>query len=155
MIAANPIKERTKYCKAKNVLHCRDLRPDNIDELHEIAGELFEVPQSEVLGWQALFEGMTGLRTCEILRWRITRRGDIPGGLTQDKGSLCVRRAKKGSTSIDNPYLPVDPFLKEALEDPRPVAQEEVSQQQVVLPWALAASKDPATRGKNPWLKGP
>jgi integrase len=116
LIKENPIRFRTKYCKAKNVVHCRDRRPDNIDELHHIAGKFFEIPQSEVLGWQTLFEGMTGLRTVEIRQWRITKRGDVPGGLTQDKGSLCVRRAKKGSSNIDNPYLLVAPFLLEALE---------------------------------------
>jgi integrase len=153
VITSNPIKERAKYCKAKNVLHCRDLRPDTVDELHEIAEKLFEVPQSEVLGWQALFEGMTGLRTCEILNWKITRRGDIPGGLTQDRGSLCVRRAKKGSTSIDNPYLPVDQFLKEALDAHAKWRKKRYPNSKWFFP-GTRSKKGRGNAGKKPVAKG-
>jgi len=112
----NPIANRKKYRKSKDVLHCRDLRPDSIDGLHDILRHLFGHGSSECLAWQGLFEAMTGLRTAEILRWEMTLRGDVPGGLTSDGGSLCVRRARKGASGVDNPYLLVHPFLKECLE---------------------------------------
>src|SRR5208283_4415313 len=41
-------------------------------------------------------------------------KSDEPGGLTEDGGSMCVRRAKK--SSCDNPYIEVHAGLKQALK---------------------------------------
>ena len=74
---------------------------------------LFQKRQSEVLGWQCLFEAYTGLRTGEALSLRVDARPDEPGGITQDGGSLCVRRSK--NPSRDNPYAQVHDGLEELL----------------------------------------
>lgn len=148
IIAANPIANRVTYCKSKNVHHCRDYKPESVDELHSIAGKLFANTISEVLGWQALFEGMTGLRTGEILQWMVTDRSDEPGGLTPDGGSLCVRRSKKGNNTVDNPYLPVDPFLKESLDAHRKWHEERYPESPWFFP-GLRTRKGAGNGGKN------
>jgi hypothetical protein len=66
----NPLVDRPKYQTAKMVKHCREFMPGSADELHGCASELMLNPHSVVLGFQLLFEAMTGLRTCEILKWR-------------------------------------------------------------------------------------
>jgi len=113
-IDANPIEGRMHYHSSTSARHCRDLAPKDADELHEIAAALFGDRRSEVLGWQVLFEGLTGLRTNEALGLRMGARSDEPGGLTEDGGSLCVRRSKKSGR--DNPYVQVHDGLKQVLE---------------------------------------
>ena len=81
-----------------------------MDELQEIARLLFSDKRSETLGWQVLFEGMTGLRTNEILSLRLDSRPDEPGGITEDGRSMCVRRSKKPGR--DNPYVLIHEGLK-------------------------------------------
>jgi hypothetical protein len=113
LIDDNPIKERKRYHKASTARHCREFAPQDADELHTISGLLFKDPRSEVLGWQCLFGGATGLRTNELLILRTDARPDEPGGLTEDRGSLCVRRSK--SVGRDNPYIEVRPDLEAML----------------------------------------
>ncbi len=114
LVNANPLTGRMRYHSASGSRHCRELAPENTDELHQIAGHLFEHRPSEVLGWQALFEAMTGLRTSEALALRMDARSDEPGGLTADGGSLCVRRVKKSGR--DNPYVQVHDGLRQLLD---------------------------------------
>ena len=73
--------------------------PDDADELHCIAGFLFENPHSLVLGFQTLFEAYTGLRTSEILKWG----SDKIGTTTADGKSVHVWRCK-GQHAV-NPYV--------------------------------------------------
>jgi hypothetical protein len=61
-----------------------------------------------------LFEGFTGLRTNEALSMRLDARPDEPGGLTEDGGTLCVRRSKKAGR--DNPYIEVHKGLVQLME---------------------------------------
>jgi hypothetical protein len=55
---------------------------------------LMLIPMSTVLGYQALVEGLAGLRTIEALRLRTDAQPNEPGCITPDTNSLCVRRAK-------------------------------------------------------------
>ena len=114
LIKVNPIANRVRYHSSTNARHCKSMAASSADELHEIAGHMFEERRSEVLGWQLLFEGLTGLRTNEALALRIDSHPDEPGGLTADGGSLCVRRSKKAGR--DNPYVEVHDGLKPLLE---------------------------------------
>ena len=113
LIHDNPIKSRVRYHSSTNARHCKALAPANVDELHEIAEKLFRDRRSETLGWQCLFEALTGLRTNEVLALRLDSRSDEPGGLTEDGNSLCVRRSKK--VGRDNPYCEVHEGLKPLL----------------------------------------
>jgi len=61
---------RVKYHKSSKARHAKDVQPVSVDELHEIAAEMFKDKRSEVLGWQLLWEGSTGLRTNEVLLLR-------------------------------------------------------------------------------------
>jgi integrase len=113
LVDFNPIKERTRYHRASTARHCRECAPESADELHTIAGLLFGNPKSETLGWQLLFGGATGLRTNELLALRTDGRADEPGGVTDDQGSMCVRRSK--SVGRDNPYIELRPDLRDLL----------------------------------------
>jgi integrase len=114
MIAQNLVKFRVRFHSSTNARHCRDLAPADVDELHDIARLLFADKRSETIGWQALFEALTGLRTNEALGMRMDARPDEPGGLTADGGSLCVRRSKKAGR--DNPYIEVHEGLRQLIK---------------------------------------
>ena len=106
LVAHMPLGGRwPRYHSSKKVKHCRDFKPNDAEELHSIAGKLFEWQRSEVLGWQALFEGNMGLRTIETLGLRVDAAPYEPGWITLDGKSLCVRRAK-GQESV-NPFVKV------------------------------------------------
>mgnify|MGYP001317676502 CR=1 FL=1 len=110
VVETNPIKSRSCYHCPNESRHCRECAPADMDELQEIARLLFSDKRSETLGWQVLFEGMTGLRTNEILSLRLDSRPDEPGGITEDGRSMCVRRSKKPGR--DNPYVLIHEGLK-------------------------------------------
>jgi len=114
MLETNPTASRERYQSSKDVKHCRDYAPSDMEECHVVAGVLMSARPSETLGWQYLFEGLTGLRTEEILNLRMDARPDEPGGVMKDGGSLCVRRSKKSGR--DNPYIEVHAGLKLALK---------------------------------------
>lgn len=114
VIEENPIKSRVRFHSSTKARHCRELAPSDVDELHGIARILFQDIRSESLGWQALFEGMTGLRNNEALSMRVDARPDEPGGVTGDGGSLCVRRSKKPGR--DNPYIEVHDGLRRVIK---------------------------------------
>lgn len=106
LVAHMPLGGRwPRYHSSKKVKHCRDFKPNDAEELHRIAGKLFEWQRSEVLGWQALFEGNMGLRTIETLGLRVDAAPYEPGWITPDGKSLCVRRAK-GQEAV-NPFVKI------------------------------------------------
>jgi len=112
LIRHNPITKRTRYHSSITAKHCKSLAPANSDELHAVAGKLFQDRRSETLAWQALFEAVTGLRSNEVVAMRMDARPDEPGGLSGN--SLCVRRSKKAGR--DNPYIEVRPELQQLLD---------------------------------------
>lgn len=112
-IASNPIKQRKRFHNSKNVNHCRKYRPEDVDELHSVAAILFESRHKESLGWQALCEAMTGLRTNEALALRTDARADEPGGISEDGETLCVRRSK--TTRTESPFIEVHNGLRSFL----------------------------------------
>lgn len=110
LLVSNPIVARVRYYSKTDAKHCREFAPTNTDELHRIAGIIMSYRRSETLGWQLLFEGMTGLRCEEAVILRMDARADEPGGVTEDGGSLCVRRAAKSQRY--NYYLEVHDGLR-------------------------------------------
>lgn len=104
LVRYNPLTDRPKYQTAKMVKHCRDFMPGDSGELHACAGKLMEHRHSAVLGFQQLFEAMTGLRTCEILKWRTDAGPNDAGYVTPDGKSLRVWRCKCQAS--------VNPFVK-------------------------------------------
>ena len=116
MVKLNPLATRPRYCSEKYVHHCREFMPGNANELHKLAALFFggERSQSEVLGWQALVEAMTGLRTCEALQLRADAEPYEPGWITPDGKSLCVRRAK-GQQNV-NPFVEIRDGLRAVLD---------------------------------------
>ena len=93
MIRFNPMLGRVKYHKSSKARHAKDVQPVSVDELHEIAAEMFKDKRSEVLGWQLLWEGSTGLRTNEVLLLRRDAEPGQPGHIAD--GGLCVRPSKQ------------------------------------------------------------
>lgn len=114
LLASNPIANRVRYHQSSKARHCRDLCPVSPEELHDAIAHLFSHSSSEVLGWQALFEAFTGLRTSEALGMRWDAAPNEPGWTTSDGRSLVVRRTKKGSR--ENPCLEVHPDLRRLLD---------------------------------------
>lgn len=119
LIRQNPLAQiRVKYCTEPDITHCRESRPEDAAELHQIVAWIFQARghRSEVAGWQYLIEAMTGLRTIEALRLRTDARRGEPGYIercpkTQAMLTLHVRRAKAGI----NPFVIIYPELETAL----------------------------------------
>ena len=114
LIRSNPLMGRPRYQSPKFVRHCREFMPGNADELHACAGLLMQRPGSVALGFQQLFEAMTGLRSCEVLKWRTDAGPDDPGYVTPDVKSLRVWRGK-GQHAV-NPYVKVHDGLAALLD---------------------------------------
>jgi integrase len=87
--------------------------PGDANELHEIAKLLFSCRTSEVLGFQLLYTGYTGQRSCEILELRIKAGPDEPGSLVENGKCLRVWRAK--GQDIVNPFCTVHDGLEALL----------------------------------------
>lgn len=114
LLKSNPIASRARYHTITDAIHCREFAAANCTELHHIAGSLMASRRSETLGWQLLYEGMTGLRSEETVRLRIDARPDEPGGITEDGQSLCVRRAQKSKKQ--NSYVLIHKGLKRVMQ---------------------------------------
>lgn len=96
----NPLDfRRTAYCLSGDVRHCRDCAPKDANELHSHAIYFFEDPQSEVYGWQLLFEALTGCRTSEALALRMDAKNESEPGFIAN-GVLWLARAKGGSNNF-------------------------------------------------------
>jgi len=67
-----------------------------------------------VLGWQALVEAYTGLRTGEALTLRTDAQPHKPGWITPDGKSLCVWRSK-GQDGV-NPFVAINEGLRQTLD---------------------------------------
>lgn len=91
--------ERPAYCASGQVRHCRDCAPKSGDELHAHARFFFERPETEVLGWQLLFEALTGCRTSEALSLRMDAADQGEPGFIAD-GVLWLARAKGGCNNF-------------------------------------------------------
>lgn len=89
---------------------CREARPKDAKELHDIARYLFRGYRSQVLGFQVLFEAFTGVRTKEALRCRWDAKPYEPGFI--DKGVLHISRSKKGV----KPWITIHPALQALLD---------------------------------------
>lgn len=106
LLDANPFPAaRQRFQIEAEVTHCRDCAPASAMELHRLAALLFESPNSEVLGWQLLFEAFTGTRTSEALRLRRDAPPKAAGSV--DGKWLWLQRSKRGV----NPFA----FIHEAL----------------------------------------
>ena len=88
--------------------------PADANELHEIAGELFRNRHSHVLGWQMLVEACTGLRGCEVLKWKVNANPGQSGHLTPDGKSVAIWRCK--NQHLNNPYVQAHADLAAVLE---------------------------------------
>jgi hypothetical protein len=114
VVLFNPMTDHPKFHDPKKVVHCRSYMPSDADQLHERAGHLFQHPRSVVLGFQYLYEAMTGLRTEEVLRLGTEKDGTRFGSLTEDGKYMRVWRCK-GQHSV-NPYSAVHEGLRTVME---------------------------------------
>ena len=109
LISQNPLEKRKRYHKSSQARHAKNVQPQSVDEFHEICGELFKDPRSQVLGWQALWEGSTGLRTNEVLLLRLDAGPGEPGHVAD--GGLCIRPSKQKEINPTS-YIELRPDLK-------------------------------------------
>jgi integrase len=99
-IQANPLAAGIpRYRNPSDITNCSATMPMSDEEFHMVANFLLENPRSAALGWQFLIEGLTGVRTSEILmcRWDAPKpppRGTSPGYM--DDHSLYIERLKDG-----------------------------------------------------------
>ncbi len=133
IIKFNPLSaRRPKYCTDRNVKHCRDFKAKDANELHAVARWLFKKPEvatvprkhgghrggmdsrTEVVGWQYLFEALTGVRTSEAIALRTDAKHGEPGFIENWK-VMHVARCKSGV----NPFIiitePVEEMLRALL----------------------------------------
>lgn len=80
------------------------------EEVHDYARILFGNPQSEVLGFQELFECYTGVRTSEAIRCRWDAKYEEAG--FSDGSHLHLNRSKSGV----NPWAKIHPALGQLLK---------------------------------------
>ena len=101
--------EIIKFQKGESA-HAKHHCAQSPEELHTLAARLFSFPQSEVLGFQYLFEAFTGLRTSEALACRWNAKYGEPGFIDGDY--LHVGRKKDGV----NPWVKIHPALRALLD---------------------------------------
>ena len=78
-IRTNPISNnRPRFVCESDIHHCTEFMPADDEEFHTLAKEFFKSPQSEVLGWQTLLEGLTGCRTSEVIKMMIHTNHKAP-----------------------------------------------------------------------------
>lgn len=85
-------------------------RPRDAEELHVIARWFFKLRESEVFGFQMLFEAFTGVRTSEALALRWDAKYGEPGFI--DGEYLHLARKKQGV----NPWVKIHPALATLIE---------------------------------------
>jgi hypothetical protein len=136
IIKVNRIKNRTRYQSSKDVRHCKELAPEDMDDVHLACVPFFSDRRSEVLGWQATFAAMSGVRTCEALALRTDAKPGEPGALSSDGGSIYVRRAHK--SAFENNVI----ALHEGLQEWRSAHLEWLKKRHPNSPWYF-----PSVRG--------
>ncbi len=97
-ITINPISARGRYHRISDVNHCTSRMPADDSQLHQLAASLMQSDRSASLGWQLLFEALTGCRTAEITRLRVDAKRFGPQAAPGfvDARSLWIHRAKNG-----------------------------------------------------------
>jgi integrase len=137
----NPVAhDRTPHCSADTIRHCRDVMPDNADELHALARSLFDSRQSEVLAWQLLFESMVGQRTSEILRLRMDAAAAYePGFISSNHLYLHRSLTSKGTF----PYIDIHAALRDCLTAHRHWHQERFPKSPWYFPSPFGAGAEP------------
>ena len=110
-IDSNLAKSLPRFQPSSDVQHCREFCPQHATELHGVAALLFSNHKSETLGWQLVFEAMTGLRTKEVVGLRMDAKPGQPGHVRAD-GNLDMGRCKKGA----NPFVFIHSGLKSVLK---------------------------------------
>lgn len=136
-IHPNPLLGRQTFWREADARHCRDCAPRSGSELHELANRMFDYSRTHTLGWQLLFEALTGCRTNEICQMRADAKDrNTPGFVEGDW--LWLKRSKHG----------VNPFV--ALKD-RPELRELLAAHRNWLearypgsPWMFPSPKDPS-----------
>ena len=92
------------------VVHCRERMPASGDVLNDLAALLLGNRPSAVLGWQCLFEAMTGCRTSEVLCWQMKAEEGKAGHIQGDR--LDLSRLKGGVS----PWVIIHPDLRELID---------------------------------------
>jgi integrase len=149
-IKRNPLPDiRVRACTEADVSHCREFKPHDVEELHQIVTWLFQRRgnRSESAGWQYLLEAMTGLRTKEALSLRLDAMPGQPGHIEicQQSGrmkALHVRRAKAGI----NPFVIIYPELETALIQHRAWHQPRYPDSPWYFPGFLDEGKTPLSK---------
>lgn len=109
VIKQNPITGRTRFHAGKQTRNCRDTMPANGNVLHDVAACLLAEEKTATLGWQMLFEALTGVRTCEALAMKWDAKEGEPGYIEGER--IDIRRAKSGI----RPWVTITADLHEML----------------------------------------
>ena len=104
-LIVNPISKRDRYYSPSEARKTKEVACSSTEEVHTVAGLLFEDKRSEVIGWQFLWENFFGMRTGETLALRRDAKDTEQPGFIQGD-SMYVRRAEKNA---DNPCIYLHP----------------------------------------------
>lgn len=112
----NAAGDRVKFYDKKNAKKAKDRSPNDLEELHKIAGDMMALGtvEAEACGWQYLVEGYTSLRTSEALVLQFKPHQNFPGAVTPDGKSLRVHHVKL--TLYQNHFARVTKGLKMILD---------------------------------------
>jgi hypothetical protein len=144
-VRVNPVADRPRYQPKSRVKHCREFMAGDADELHSISAELFKNRHSQVLGWQMLAEAYSGLRGCEVLRWRANPGPEDPGFVTADGKSIRVWRCK--NQHLNNPYISVNAGMAALLKAHRKWKAEYYPDSEWFFPGHERDSNEPVSKG--------
>jgi hypothetical protein len=67
-IQENPIASHTRYYDPRKSRKTKEVSPKTTIEFHGAGSHMFDDPRSESIGWQWMFEGMSGMRADESLK---------------------------------------------------------------------------------------
>jgi hypothetical protein len=138
-LSTEPIRHRKAYYRASEARHCRDCSPESGNEFHEIAKLMLSGNiRGQVLGWQMLFEGMTGVRTRECLALRMDAKRRSEPGFAESGKWLWLKRSKQGV----NPFVVLEgrPEMKALLTAHRKWHRETFPDS----PWYFPSPEDPS-----------
>ena len=108
-LGRSPLDGRARQQNSRDVRHSREVMPADGDELHTLARALLARRSSQGIGWQLLFQALTGCRTNELLALRMQPGPKGPGWI--EGRYLYVRRSKGGLF----PYVELHPALSECI----------------------------------------
>jgi hypothetical protein len=120
LVQYNALADRIGFYDKKTAKKAKDRTPEDLEELHKIAGDMMSLgtSEAEACGFQYLIEGYTSLRTTEAISLKFKPHQSEAGARTADGKSFRVHHVKL--TAFQNHFARVTKglaMLLDAIED--------------------------------------